>query len=213
MKVLIVTASPNREGLTSACGEAARQGVVDGRSPARVIDLNTLNVARCAACKDGWGTCRSDHVCQVEDDFQKLHESVGLAEGVVLVTPVYFGEPSESMKAFLDRLRRCEALRTGTRDDRSALSGKPVVCVAAAGGTGHGTTNCLSQMERVMSRIGAEIFDLIGVTKRTQDYQLETVHDALVSMTNAPKEKAPRYGREQQRRRRPTRSRRRRTSK
>ncbi|MBN1858658.1 hypothetical protein JW848_05565, partial [Candidatus Bipolaricaulota bacterium] len=116
-------------------------------------------------------------------------------------------------KAFLDRLRRCEALRDGSRDDRSALAGKPTVCVAAAGGTGHGTLHCLTLMERALLRIGAEMFDLIGVTKHTQDYQLETIHDALVSMTNAPKEKAPRYGREPQRRRRPTRSRRRRTSK
>ncbi|MBN1859055.1 flavodoxin family protein, partial [Candidatus Bipolaricaulota bacterium] len=96
MKVLIVTASSNSEGLTAACGEAARQGVVDGRSPARVIDVNTLNIARCGVCNNGWGTCRSDHVCQIQDDFQKLHESVRLAEGLVLVTPVYFGEPSES---------------------------------------------------------------------------------------------------------------------
>jgi len=213
MKVLIVTASPNKQGLTAACGEAARQGVVDGRSPARVIDLNTLSIARCAVCDDGWGTCRTDHVCQVEDDFQKLHESVRLAEGYVFVTPVYFGEPSETMKAFLDRLRRCEALHTGARDDCSALVGKPMVCVAAAGGSGHGTAHCLSLMERALTRVGADMFDLIGVTKRTRDYQLETIHDALVSMTNAPKEKAPRYGREQQRRRRPTRGRRRRSSK
>jgi len=213
MKVLIVTASPNTSGLTAACGEAARQGVVDGRSPARVIDLNTLNIARCAVCNDGWGTCRTDHVCQIKDDFQELHESVRLAEGFVFVTPVYFGEPSESMKAFLNRLRRCEALHSGSRDDRSALFGKPVVCVAAAGGTGHGTAHCLSLMERALERIGAEMADLIGVTKRTRDYQLETIHDALVAMTTTPKEKAPRYGREQQRRRRPTRSRRRRPSK
>lgn len=184
MKVLIITSSPNADGLTAACGEAARQGVVDGSSPARVVDLNDLQIARCAVHKNGWGTCRDERRCQMEDDFQSLQTSVEQAEGYVFVTPVYFGEPSEPMRAFLDRLRRCEAIRE-PKDQPSRLSGKPAVCIAAAGGSGHGTLSALSAMERALAHMGADCFDVIPVTRRTREYQLETIHDALVAMTTA----------------------------
>jgi len=185
MKVLTILSSPNAVGLTAACGEAARQGIVDGHSPARLVNLNELNIARCAVHNDGWGTCRNNHRCQLEDDFQSLHETIKQAEGYVFVTPVYFGEPSEPMKAFFDRLRRCEATKDPASGETSTLAGKPAVCVAAAGESGHGAVSCLAVMEHVLNQLGAAVFDFISVTKRTRDYQLETIHDALLAMTTA----------------------------
>ncbi len=185
MKVLIVSSTPNAAGLTAACAEAARQGVVDGRSPARVVDLNDLDLGRCAVCGDGWGTCRDEHVCQVQDSFQELHETIGRAEGYVFVTPVYFGLASEPLKALFDRLRRCEATK-GAGD--SVFAGKPTVCVAAAGGSGAGTLSCLYDMERVLSDLGADLVDAIPVTQRTREYQLETIHDALTSLVTSGRE-------------------------
>jgi len=209
MKVLIITSSPNSDGLTAACGEAARQGVVDGNSPARVVELNELQIARCAVHKDGWGSCRTEHRCQLEDDFQSLHASVEQAEGYVLVTPVYFGEPSEPMRAFLDRLRRCEATRDPTKGKASLLSGKPAVCIAAAGGSGHGTVNALAAMERALQQMGSDCFDFIPITRRTREYQLETIHDALVAMTTTTEPRQPAPHTERKRRRRPPRGRKR----
>ncbi|MBU0596306.1 flavodoxin family protein, partial [Candidatus Bipolaricaulota bacterium] len=180
MKVLVVTSSPNKDGLTAACGEAARQGVVDGRSPARVVNLNEFDIKRCAVCDNGWGTCRTKHRCQLSDDFGKVQDMFGEAEGFVWVTPVYFGEPSEAMKAFFDRLRRCEA--TKKDGEKTVVSGKPTVCVAAAGGSGNGAVQCLAEMERLVKRLGGEAADYIAITQRSREYQLETIHDALVSM-------------------------------
>ncbi|MBU1050875.1 flavodoxin family protein [Candidatus Bipolaricaulota bacterium] len=184
MKVLVVMSSQNAGGLTAACGEAARQGVVDGKSPARVINLNEFNIDRCAICNDGWGLCRTEHRCIREDDFSKLQEMFDAAEGLVLITPVYFGEPSETFKAFFDRLRRCEATKkSGTR---SILADKPTVCVAAAGGSGGGAIHCLAEMERLVRQLGAMPFDYIPITQKTREYQIETIHDGLAAMC-APK--------------------------
>ena len=180
MKVLVVTSSPNAGGLTAACGEAARQGVVDGKSPARVINLSEFKILRCAVCDDGWGSCRTKHRCQLEDDFSQIQDMFNAADGLVFVTPVYFGEPSETFKAFFDRLRRCEA--TKKEGNKSALADKPTVCVAAAGGSGNGTVHCLAEMERLVLRLGARGFDYIPITQRTREYQLETIHDGLVAM-------------------------------
>ena len=180
MKVLVVTSTPNANGLTAACGEAARQGIVAGKSPARVINLNEFSIQRCAVCDQGWGPCFSEHTCRLEDDFAQLQGMFDQAEAYVFVTPVYFGSPSETFKAFFDRLRRCEG--TKKNGQKSVLASKPTVCVAAAGGSGNGAVHCLGELERLVQHLGARPFDFIPVTKRSREYQLETIHDALVAM-------------------------------
>ena len=185
MKVLVVTCSPNEQGLTAACGEAARQGVVDAHSRARVVNLNSFRLDRCGVCDSGWGTCRTQHQCCIEDDFADLHGMFGEAEGYVLVTPVYFGEPSETWKALFDRLRRCEA--TKPAESPGVFAGKPTIAIAAAGGSGGGAVHCLGEIERLLQQLGAQPLDFIPVTQRTREYQLETIHDALVTLcTSSP---------------------------
>jgi multimeric flavodoxin WrbA len=183
MKVLVMTSSPNEDGLTAACGEAARQGVVDGHGRARVVNLNGFHLERCVVCDDGWGICRSKHECSLDDDFPSLQQMFLEAEAYVWVTPVYFGEPSETFKALFDRLRRCEASKP--EGSASVLLGKPTVAIAAAGGSGGGAVHCLIEMERFVQQLGAAPFDFISVTQRTREYQLETIHDALVTMCTA----------------------------
>jgi multimeric flavodoxin WrbA len=178
--VIIISTSPNTDGLTAACAAAAADGVRAAGGQAEEIRLNDLNVGMCEACDDGWGTCQADHQCQVEDGFQALHARVRDADAYILVTPVYWGDLSESAKAFTDRLRRCEA----SRGDQSALAGKPVIGVAAAGGSGGGTMTCLRTMELWTGHVRARRFDLIGITRWTRAYQLEAIRAAARAMVN-----------------------------
>jgi len=184
MKVLIVTSTPNTGGLTAACGEAARQGVVDARSRARLVNLNERTLLRCAVCDDGWGPCRTKHHCRLDDDFGALQEMFAEAEGFAWITPVYFGEPSEAMKTFFDRLRRCEA--TKKEANENVVHGKPVVCIAAAGGSGNGAVHCLAELERLVRQLHGAPFDFIPVTQGTREYQTETIHDSLAAMCRPP---------------------------
>lgn len=184
MKVMILTCSPNKEGLTAACGEAARQGIEAGGGEAVVVRLNDLDIGKCHACNNGWGTCLKEHLCQVEDDFQALHRAFVEADGYVIVTPVYLWDMSESLKTFFDRLRRCE-YTAAAREGSSHIEGKPFICVAAAGGTGNGTLSCLTSMERVflhMNHTRPEKFEYIGVTRRTRGYMLEAIRAAGQNM-------------------------------
>ena len=177
-RVLVISASPNKDGLTAACAAAAIEGIGGAGGLADEIRLNDLRVGMCRACDDGWGTCLSEHVCEVEDDFQALHARVLQADAYILVTPVYWGEMSESAKAFTDRLRRCEA----TRGDRSGLSGKPVIAVAAAGGSGNGMITCLLSLERWVDHVRARKFDLIPVNRWSREYKLVTIRAAAQAM-------------------------------
>ena len=185
MKAIVITASPNDDGLTAACAQAAVEGLLAGGAEAEQVNLNKLQIGMCKACNRGWGTCREAHCCQEEDDFQPLHERTCQADSVVLVTPVYWGEMSESAKAFTDRLRRCE----GNRGEESQLAGHPMVMVAAAGGTGNGMITCLASMERWMDHVKAHKFDLIPVNRWTRGYKLETIRAAGQALANQLREK------------------------
>ena len=182
MKVLVISASPNDDGLTAACAAAAVTGATEAGAEAEEVRLNDLHIEACHACANGWGTCRSEHHCQTPDDFEPLHERIIAAGAYVLVTPVYWGEMSEVAKSFTDRLRRCEAtLGAGSR-----MADHPVIAVAAAGGSGGGMITCLGSMERWIQHTRARTFDLIGVNRWSREYKLVAIREAARAMVQTP---------------------------
>jgi multimeric flavodoxin WrbA len=178
MQVLILSSSPNTDGLTSTCAGAALRGVQQSGGVAQEIRLNDLDIGSCAACDDGWGTCRLKHICDVFDDFQAVHERARQADAYIFVTPVYWGDLSESMKAFTDRLRRCEALRA----EDSGFYQKPVMVVAAAGGSGNGMITTLASLERWIQHVRARKWDFIPVNRWNREYKLDTIRQAAGAM-------------------------------
>ena len=136
---IIITSSPNTDGLTAACGNAAYEGIQSAGGKAELIDISAAKLEPCRICGNGWGTCRNSAKCVIDDILPELQVKIRDAEGIILVTPVYFGQPSERMKFFFDRFRRCEAFN----EKGSAASGKQIDLIAAAGGSGNGTATCL----------------------------------------------------------------------
>jgi multimeric flavodoxin WrbA len=178
MTFLVVYSSPNANGLTAACAAAAAEGIAQADAQVQVLRLNDLDVGKCRACNDGWGSCRSQHQCQVQDGFQDLHARVMAADGLILVTPVYWGDSSESMKAFVDRMRRCEA----SAGETSRLLAKPVIAVACAGGTGNGTVTCLLNLDNWIKHVRARMFDLVPVTRWSRAWKLDAIRESARAM-------------------------------
>ena len=178
---IIVSASPNSDGLTAACVKAAMAGFRDAGADAQHLDLCSTAIDRCRQCGNGWGICRTEHRCVIDDQLATLQASIADAQGLVIVTPVYWGEMAESAKCAFDRLRRCEA----TRGEESLFFQKPVIAVAAAGGSGGGITSCLASMERLIHHTRGTVADLIGITRRSREYTLVTIRAAAAAMAHA----------------------------
>lgn len=176
---LIITASPNADGLTAACGKAAYEGILSACGEAEIIDISSApKIEPCRICGDGWGTCFGSAKCVIGDILPQLQAKIHDAEGVILVTPVYFGQPSERMKYFLDRFRRCEAFNK----NGSAASGKQIDLIAAAGGSGNGTTTCLVEMEQWCRNVGAIPQERIGITRFNRAAMLGVITDAAARL-------------------------------
>jgi multimeric flavodoxin WrbA len=86
---------------------------------------------------------------------------------------VYFGDLSESAKIFLDRLRRCEAF-----SELGTFSGKKVMGIASAGGSGRGAVRALLHLEDYLRRLGFDIFDLVPVTRLSKEHKMKMLEDA-----------------------------------
>ena len=177
----IITASPNADGLTAACGRAALHGIEQACKVGEVVDLCALKIQACLVCGNGWGPCLNEHRCVIDDGLGALQTRLKEAEGLVLVTPVYWWQQSERMKYFCDRLRRCEAMR----GDESILAGKKINVVAAAGGSGNGTVPCLTDMELWCRHMRATPFERIGVTRFTSEAMLSAIEKASVELAKA----------------------------
>ena len=51
---IIITASPNKDGLTAACGKAAIDGITGAGGQTEIYDISALKLEPCRICGKGW---------------------------------------------------------------------------------------------------------------------------------------------------------------
>lgn len=181
MKVVAIQSSANDDGLTARMAKAVLEGARESGAQTELVNLNSLDILPCQACGTGWGhhhdsgSAVPPDVCVLEDDFGGLREKVVEADALVFCTPVYFWDLSESAKVFLDRLRRTHY---PMRDESPFLS-KPVVGVAAAGGSGNGAAEAAAILDGHLVRwMGMKRVLSLPVTRQTATLHEDTARRA-----------------------------------
>lgn len=172
MKLLMISGSRNPEGSTARMADALLKGAQSQGIAAERVFLPALAIERCRQCDAaGWGKCLPEGYCVIEDDLARVVEMMREADAIVFANPVYFGDLSESLRAFLDRLRRI--LRH--EPARQGLADKPVIGICVAGGGGGGAPNCCVSLERVLGHCGFDILDLVPVRRQNLDLKAEVL--------------------------------------
>jgi multimeric flavodoxin WrbA len=172
-----------------------------------MIFLVDLNVERCRQCDpDGWGPCRREGKCIIDDDdFDTLMDKVNAADVVLFATPVYFGDITESMRNFLERMRRARfhmgppppgsPATTPLRPNMPVTGGKPTVGLCLAGGGGGGSPSCAASLERILQGIGFDLVDWILLRRQNFDFKLpllELTGQWLATVPNSGPPRPPR---------------------
>jgi len=172
MNVPVVSGSRNPQGQTARAAEALLDGLRRGGADADVVFLPTLAIERCRQCDQaGWGACRAEGRCVIDDDFAALVDRLKAADAVAVVTPVYFSDLAESLRAFLDRLRRTCRHDAG----KEGLVGKPAVGLCVAGGGGGGAPACTASLEKVLLTCGFDVVDMVPVRRQNLDMKLDVL--------------------------------------
>ena len=170
MKAMIVSGSRNPQGQTARATEALAEGLRSQGGQVEMAFLPQMAMERCRQCDDaGWGLCRQEGRCVIEDDFAGVVEKIRAADAIVFANPVYFSDLSESLRAFLDRLRRITRHEAGNR----GLSDKCAVGICVAGGGGGGAPACSVSLERVLATCGFDVVDMIPARRQNLPMKLE----------------------------------------
>ena len=100
-RVLILAASPRKNGNSTILALEAAKGVKAEGSEAHVVQISHLKIAPCNACnscisKPGSG-------CVIKDDMEPLYQKIKDAQGIIFATPVYWFNISAQLKLLIDR--------------------------------------------------------------------------------------------------------------
>ena len=181
MQILVLSGSRNSQGKTAKAITSICKGITDAGGKSEVIFLIEQNLERCRQCNDdGWGICRNEQRCVIEDDFASIVGKIKAADVLVFATPVYFGDLSESMRRFLDRYRRTRFATVFRRPLATNIpnqlpvrqGGTPSIGYCYAGGSGNGTISCLASLERALLTSGFDVVDMIPARRQNLEMKL-----------------------------------------
>ena len=164
MKSLVIISSKNREGLTARAVNSLINSANDIEF--EIIYLTELKILSCCQCdKDGWGKCK-EGFCIIKDDFNSILRKMKKIDLFIFATPVYFGDISESLKSFLDRLRRI-SINKRILD----IINKTTIGICVAGGGGGGSYECVIRLKDILTTCGFSVYDMIPV--RRQNFEVK----------------------------------------
>lgn len=172
MKSLVILGSRNPEGQTASAAQSLFEVLKSQNFSGEEIYLPQIKIERCRQCENsGWGICRTEGECIIEDDFASLVDKVRVADVIVFATPVYFGDLSESIRAFLDRLRRI----TRHDDGKQGITGKPAIGICVAGGGGGGAPSCAVSLKKALNTCGFDVVDMVPARRQNLDMKIEVL--------------------------------------
>ncbi len=100
MKVVCLLGSPRPKGNSTAIARRFCETAASLGADVETFALNKLKYRGCQACM----TCKTKlEKCVLKDDLAEVLDAVRDAEALVMATPVYYGEVSSQLKAFIDR--------------------------------------------------------------------------------------------------------------
>jgi len=100
MKVLIINASPRKEGITSTLIEEINASIKSIHN-VETVRIQDLNIKPCLGCLK----CRPDKVCVLpKDDAHMLAEKIKDSDILIIGSPVYWGNMPGTLKILFDRI-------------------------------------------------------------------------------------------------------------
>ena len=99
-KVLILSSSPRRGGISDTLSEEFARGAIEAGHETEKIFLGEKNIHYCTGCS----VCSLHHKpCPQKDDAGEIIAKMVAADVIVMATPVYFYTMSAQMKTLIDR--------------------------------------------------------------------------------------------------------------
>ena len=101
VNVIGISGSPRIRGNTTLLIKKALESAENAGANTKFIPLGKLDISPCKACNK----CKETGFCSIKDDMDDVLKTISEAQGLILGSPVYFGNVTAQMKIFMDRSR------------------------------------------------------------------------------------------------------------
>ena len=105
-RIIIIDGGPRRNMNTAKMLHKFAEGVesVNKDIEVKILRLYELDYKGCMSCMACKLKGRASNVCRFKDSLSPVLDEIAQADGLVLGSPIYFGEVTGQMRAFLERL-------------------------------------------------------------------------------------------------------------
>jgi len=103
-KIMIIDGGPRKNMNTAAMVEAFAEGVREGGAEAKVVRLYDLEYKGCRSCMACQLKDKRVPSCQWKDELTDILAECTNADGLVIASPIYYGEVTAMTRAFIERL-------------------------------------------------------------------------------------------------------------
>jgi len=103
MKIIGIAGSPRHNGNTFLLLQKALDGAKTNGAETEFIFIPDLKINPCREC----GGCDKTGKCVVDDDMQIMYPKLQDTEGIIIASPIFFGNVTSNLKAMIDR---CQCL-------------------------------------------------------------------------------------------------------
>ena len=100
MKILIINGSPRQGGNSEILIKEITKVFDDLSADYDVLNIGNKDIRGCIAC----GYCHDNNKCVFDDEVNIASRLFKEADGLILVSPVYYASPNGTIISFLDRL-------------------------------------------------------------------------------------------------------------
>ncbi len=106
IKIMIIDGGPRRNMNTAGMLQAFAEGVASAGKDVevRTVRLYGLDYKGCMSCMACKIKGRASNICKFKDALTPVLEEIAQADGLVLGSPIYFGDVTGQMRTFLERL-------------------------------------------------------------------------------------------------------------
>jgi multimeric flavodoxin WrbA len=101
VKIIGIVGSPREGGNTEFLVKTALESAQEVGAETELINLGSVDIEPCIACD----ICKGTGECAIYDDMRSITEKITESQGLIIGSPVYFGNVTSQMKMFMDRSR------------------------------------------------------------------------------------------------------------
>lgn len=153
MDIVAIMGSPRKHGNTDMLLDEMIKGAEEKGHNVKKYYISDLEVHPCRAC----GVCMQGKYCVRDDGLTVTHE-IAKADGLIVSSPIYFGQMTGALKVLIDRFYGI------THNPLIPLSGKVVLIFTHLGPEGYYDSYIeLSKIQHFMMNMGYEVMDVLDV--------------------------------------------------